>query len=193
MPASDTQHTLELRLREIGQLFNSLDPSPFHEKDLDHDAEQFISEWAREPHRDGKEFRIRVLLERYPDQENPTPMVREAIHNYFGYQAQLQRGLLRQMMWRGERSLLIGIAFLGACVTAAGLLPNQSASHLVQTLAQGLTIAGWVAMWRPLQIFLYDWWPIRQAIRVNQRLAHAVVEVRPHIKPGAGSAPSGRP
>jgi len=33
-------HRIELRLREIEQLFNSMDPTPFHHKDLDPDAEE---------------------------------------------------------------------------------------------------------------------------------------------------------
>jgi hypothetical protein len=39
---------IKLRLRELPQLFNSLDPSPFHDRDLDADAEEFILSWARE-------------------------------------------------------------------------------------------------------------------------------------------------
>ena len=42
---------IELNLRDINQLFNTMDPSPFHEKDLDHDAEEFILSWAEEFHR----------------------------------------------------------------------------------------------------------------------------------------------
>ena len=33
---------IELVLRNVMQLFNSLDPSPFHEKELDPDAEEYI-------------------------------------------------------------------------------------------------------------------------------------------------------
>src|SRR5439155_10099296 len=44
-------HHIELNLRDINQLFNTMDPSPFHEKDLDHDAEEFILSWAQEFHR----------------------------------------------------------------------------------------------------------------------------------------------
>ena len=40
---------IELRLHDINQLFNSMDPSPFREKDLDIEAEEFIVDWAREP------------------------------------------------------------------------------------------------------------------------------------------------
>ena len=39
---------IEVRLSEMAQLFNSLDPSPFHERDLDQDAEEYIVGWARE-------------------------------------------------------------------------------------------------------------------------------------------------
>ena len=35
-------HRIELNLREIGQLFNTMDPATFPEKDLDGDAEEFI-------------------------------------------------------------------------------------------------------------------------------------------------------
>ncbi len=35
-------HTIRLKLRDVHQLFNSMDPSPFIEKDLDDDAEEFI-------------------------------------------------------------------------------------------------------------------------------------------------------
>lgn len=42
MKTPDSQQ-IELRLRELAQLFNSLDPSPFIERDLDSDAEEFIS------------------------------------------------------------------------------------------------------------------------------------------------------
>src|SRR6188508_51890 len=41
-------HRIQISLRDLSQLFNSMDPSPFHEKDLDHDAEEFIESWVSE-------------------------------------------------------------------------------------------------------------------------------------------------
>ena len=41
-------NTIEVKLQEFEQLFNTIDPSPFHEKDLDHDLEEFIVSWATE-------------------------------------------------------------------------------------------------------------------------------------------------
>ena len=53
--------TIEVRVRELGQIFSSLDPSPFTERDLDDDAEAYIVGWAREVDRQGP-FRIIVHL-----------------------------------------------------------------------------------------------------------------------------------
>ena len=39
---------IELRFDEIAQLFHTLDPFPFRERDLDREAEDFIVGWARE-------------------------------------------------------------------------------------------------------------------------------------------------
>ena len=66
---------IELRLNNVGQLFNTMDPSPFHERDLDHDAEEFILSWAREHERDS-DLRIRVVL-RQPADEAAARLVRE--------------------------------------------------------------------------------------------------------------------
>ena len=36
------ERTIEVNLQDLEQFFNTMDPSPFHEKDLDHDLEEFI-------------------------------------------------------------------------------------------------------------------------------------------------------
>jgi hypothetical protein len=42
---------------------------------------------------------------------------------------------------------------------------------------ESLTIVGWVAMWRPMQIFLYDWWPLQKQIHLYLSLSHAHIQV----------------
>jgi len=44
-------------------------------------------------------------------------------------------------------------------------------------LSESLIIGGWVALWRPMEIFLYDWWPIRAEARLLDRLAAMPVSV----------------
>jgi hypothetical protein len=49
----------------------------------------------------------------------------------------------------------------------------------ISTLArESLIIAGWVAMWRPMEIFLYEWWPIRRMGRLYQKMSRMHVEVK---------------
>jgi len=108
-------------LRDVVQPFNSLDPSPFKEKDLDEDAEEFIVEWAREL-RSPKDATLRLIihLERpLPGEESPL-IVQEAIRHYFAYRASINRLALRQLLHQGRTSLLIGISFLTpACCSAS--------------------------------------------------------------------------
>ena len=68
-------------------------------------------------------------------------------------------------------ALLIGLGFLTSCLLASEMMVPLSSNHLVVVLRESLTIGGWVAMWKPLEIYLYDWWPVRSEVRIFQRLA----------------------
>ncbi len=46
--APESPDVIEVHLRTVDQLFNSLDPLPFHKPDLDEKAERYITGWARE-------------------------------------------------------------------------------------------------------------------------------------------------
>lgn len=72
-----------IRLNTVGQLFNTMDASPFHERDLDHDAEEFIVSSAREIHAEAP-LRIRIELAEEP-RPGSADMVRESLGNFFRY------------------------------------------------------------------------------------------------------------
>jgi hypothetical protein len=153
-----------------------MDPSPFHERDLDDDAEEFIVGWAREfPRRDP------VSLVVYVNDQLPPPdaqhLLETAVHNYFAYRAKMNRLEFRYLLKQGRDSLIIGLAFLAACVLTSQLL-GLRAGTLPTILREGLLIAGWVAMWRPMEIFLYEWWPLLRKGRLYEKLSRMRVEVR---------------
>lgn len=169
---------MELRLRELKQLFNSMDPSPFHERDLDAAAEEFIVDWARELPA-GQEFELSILLATPPDPVQAAG-TEEAVRNYFHQQAERKRRALRRMFRLGRYSLAIGILFLAGCLTLSRVLGQMfEGSSLFATLELTLDIIGWVALWRPLEIFLYDWWPLRADRRLCDRLGRMRVRVVP--------------
>jgi hypothetical protein len=169
-------HRLELRLRELAQLFNSLDPAPFLDRDLAREAEEYIESWAME-HPPGSRLHIHVHLQKAPSETQPETLITESIHHYFAYKAELARRELHRLLGQGRESLLIGLAFLAACLLGASAVDQYASGALQKFGRESLTIAGWVAMWRPIQIFLYDWWPIQRRRRVYQALAHAHVRI----------------
>lgn len=175
-------HRIELSLRDVGQLFNTMDPSPFHEKDLDHDAEEFIASWAFE-FKAHEPVLLVVHLDEFPAGPSPQSMIEQAVHHHFASQARLSRLEFRRLMAEGRRCLAIGLVFLGACLAVSEILIGPRPGTLSGMLRESLTIGGWVAMWRPLEIYLYDWWPIRHRVRIFTKLSAMPVEVRRTTRP----------
>lgn len=164
---------IELRLNNVGQLFNTMDPSPFHERDLDHDAEEFILSWAREHERDSA-LRIRIVLRQPPDAE-AARLVQESIQHYFGYRARIASRELGELFREGRSALLIGLFFLGSTLVLRDLIP--AGARWSDFVREGLTICGWVGLWKPIDIHLYRWWPLKAHGTLLSRLSRCPVEV----------------
>jgi len=84
-------------------------------------------------------------------------------------------------MKHGRLSLLVGLSFLVTCLLIIELTVVRKAEGFASFLKEGLTIAGWVAMWRPLEVYLYEWWPLRRRGRIFQKLSRMPVEVRKRV------------
>lgn len=169
-------HHLELRVLELTQLFNSMDPTPFHNKALDREAEAFIESWAR-GFTPKCPLHLTLHLKNMPLDGDPTSLLTEAVHNHFAEKATLVRRDLSDLFWQGRISLLIGLAFVALCLLAADAI-GQLGTSTARTIArESLTIVGWVAMWRPMQLFLYDWWPLARRIGTYRALAQSHIKV----------------
>jgi hypothetical protein len=170
--------TIELTVQEVAQLFESLDPYPFLERDLDKDADEFIVGWARElPHDHG--LKIVVHFPASEARSRAAGDLEAAIKRHFGRRAEAVRRDLRELFRIGRMSLAIGIAVLATCVGAAQYVELFAGEGPLGIIArESLIILGWVANWRPIEIFLYEWWPIARRRNLFRRLASAAVELR---------------
>lgn len=168
---------IEVRIRELAQLFNSLDPSPFHDRDLDQDAEEYIVGWAREL---PGNVPLAIVIH-MPEEEAAKGRDRDlpkALSHYFEVRADRLRRDLKELFRVGRRYLLVGLPILLTCLLASQMVQSQfGPGPLSKTIEESLIIVGWVANWKPLETFLYDWWPLKRRLDLYRRLAKAEVTI----------------
>jgi hypothetical protein len=186
---SGTAEAIELRVNEIGQLFQSLDPFPFREKDLDKEAEEYIVSWARELSHD-QPIKIIIHLPEREAQTKAASQLAEAFSRYFSYRANVSQRELNELFRVGRHSLAIGVTILVSCLVLSQVAGVYLAEGPLRRLVeQSLPILGWVANWRPLEIFLYDWWPLARRRDLYRRLSAASLETKVYSEksaPGSG-------
>jgi len=163
---------LEMRLGEAKQLFLAIDAAPFRERDLDPRAEEFIVGWAQERRRDAP-LGLVIRVDRPSPAGDDHAVLPAAIAEFFRDRAHAARRRLRELLRIGRISLAIGLAFNALALVLADLVSEQRYG----IVHDSLVIGGWVAMWRPIEVFLYDWWPIRAEARLFDRLAAMPVRV----------------
>lgn len=167
---------LDLHVGELRQLFNSMDPAPFRKRDLDPKAQAYIVEWAQEVPA-GRPLELVVHVDAETVTAAQAAMLKEAIDEYFRQRALATWRGLRKMFRVGRISLLIGVLFVaGATVVGESIANFVSGERSAALIHDSLVIGGWVALWRPMEIFLYDWWPVRTEGRLYERLSR--LEVR---------------
>ena len=178
MTETASGNLIELRVDKLAQLFHTLDPFPFRERDLDKEAEEFIVGWARELAAD---LTIRIIVH-FPETEAQTKAareLREAFRRYFSDHASATQREIKELFRIGRRSLGIGVTILIICLLSAHLAGSYLAeSPLRPMVEESFLILGWVANWRPLEIFLYDWLPLARRRDLYHRLAAATVELK---------------
>jgi hypothetical protein len=170
-----------LRVERTDQLFESLDPSPFHQRDLDRNAAAFITDWARDLPEDQP---LTILIHVGGQAHKGAEDVASAIRTYFHYHAEAAGRDLRELFAMGRRYLIIGLVVLALCILGGQLAVVLLGPATGALIREGLIILGWVANWKPFQTFLYDWIPVVRRQRLLRRLAQARVELVPIAREG---------
>jgi hypothetical protein len=162
---------IEIRMRTLAQLFDSLDPSPFHERALDPKAEDYILSSARELHHHPQ---LHLLIHAPASLRDQVAGVSASVHAHFRLALELATRRFRQRMRIGRLTLMLGLAVLGACLALRAVIDGEAA--WLEAMREGLLILGWVALWRPVEILLFERWESAHERALLQRLAHVPVE-----------------
>ena len=173
----DGKTSIELKLKTPHQLFDERDPAPFRERDLDDDAVRYIIDSYKGIHSDADDVKLSLYFAEMGNFKNDGDVIPKAIHTFFDYEAELTHRELRETFKEGFISLAIGLTFLAVCSWFSH--SSYAESGFLQTFAkEWLMLMGWVSMWRPINIFLYEWWPIRNNLSVMKELSAIEIEVR---------------
>ena len=169
---------ITLRLASIAQLYHTLDPAPFREGDLATEAEAYILDWARElPAK--QPLAIEILLPAAALGDPAAAQLGSSIRSFFAGRARSEQTAIRELFRSGRTALLIGLCILAACLVLAIRLGSAMGDGATaRVLEESLVIIGWVAIWRPAEIFLYEWLPHARRRGLFRRLAEARVEIR---------------
>lgn len=175
-PVQSDPQVIEIRLRTIGQLFNTLDPFPFRDKDLEPEAEKYIVEWAEDLPKDQP---IRIVVD-LPSDTGPIASadLAHAISSAFAARAVTETKALRSLFRDGRVALVIGVAILALSLFLSLNLSHFFEASVARVVQESFIILGWVVIWRPAEMFLYDWLPIVRRRKLYRRLAAANVTVQ---------------
>jgi len=169
---------IEIKLSSVMQLFNSFDPAPFHEKELDSAAEHYIVDTVSDfP----KKTLLKILIYLPPDiaATERAMKIPAAIHNHFQYKMLVSDRKFRTHFRHGRITLLIGLSFLTIALVARQYVSTLENHIVAQLFADALLIIGWAAMWEPITVLLYELWPIIQMKKTYEKISTLEIEVLP--------------
>jgi hypothetical protein len=164
---------VDVRVTSVGNLFDNRDPAPFRQRDLDPALVEYLVDAGYDV---AAAERVRIVF-RVKEACAPSD-VENGVHAHFEYElARLQRKR-REQMRTGWVTLAVAIVAVVALVGLAELVERVIAGTLGAGIKEALLISGWVLMWRPIELLIYDGIPWRRQRRVLRRLLAASIEIR---------------
>lgn len=175
------KETIEIKLDTIRHLYDSMDPAPRYEKDLNPRVEEYIMSDAEELPRKS-DWHLYLYLPENEIRGIDETAVKKSILLNFDRKAELLEKKAAKKTRMVIQSAVFGILFLGLCLSASYWLATyvSSGADFYEILSQGLVVIGWVALWNPVEYLLFDRWEPRKEIIICQKLAGTPVEIIPY-------------
>ena len=164
---------VDVKINNIEQLFDNRDPAPFRERDLDPGLAEYLRD-AAEDLAEARAYRIVFWLER----PCPPGEIEQAFHAHFADVLERIRRERRRRRRTGQAALSLAVVLVFVLLSLAQLVGNLVPGTLGIGLREGLVISSWVVMWRPIEVLIYDWIPVRRERRVLSKLLEASIDVR---------------
>ena len=161
---------VRLELANPGELFAAPTPDPFAGRlHAEPGIDRILNQLRPKP---GRRVRATLVLPasaRTPDLE---ARCRAALEHWCDAKMAHNRNDNSSLWHEGRATLARGLLFLAVCMLGSQLVGEPKYLHPVvaRFLDEGFVIAGWVALWYPLDVLLYQHWPLARERRMFENL-----------------------
>jgi hypothetical protein len=163
-------HHLRLELRSLEELFAEpeCDPLGGHAEEVS-GLERLLNEARPLPRAPLRTTLVLPAGERAPELEE---RCRAALRAVLERRLERNRNDARSLRQEGHATLWRGLAFLALCLLGSRLVGAQELlpAFIGRFLDEGLVIGGWVALWYPLDVLLYQRWPLARERRLYEQV-----------------------
>ena len=169
----DGESIVDIKLASIEHVFDNRDPAPFRERDLDPQLVEYLV-GAAEDLVSRERFRVIFWL----DKLCSSGEIELPYRAYFQFEIERLERARRRQRRAGWVTLFLAIISIVVLVSLSEVVARVITGSIGAGLKEGLVISGWVLMWRPIEVLVYDSIPWRRSRRVLRRLLAMPIEVR---------------
>jgi hypothetical protein len=183
--------TIHLFLSDIANFFQTPEVDPFAGENIELSGiDQLIDTMNA---RSGRTRAIHTIAIHLPETTIVADLaarVKTALTNYCNAQIRVAVQKKTATWLEGRKALRIGLAFSAVCLA---LSLGFEELFFVDSLfgrffSEGFIIAGWVALWRPAELLLYDWQPYAREIKRYEEIKAMDIRLLPRSD-AAGTLP----
>lgn len=168
---------ISIELHSTSELFTPPTPDPFAGRFATTSGVERILEGARQ-HRE-EPLAVAIRVTETPAHTEDT--VQSALRAYWAASADELRQRRRRIWSRGFKELAVGVLFLAVCLALSASLSSVGwrTEWFGQFAIEGVIIVGWIALWHPVDMLLFEPWPLNSDLRALGRLSNATIRVDP--------------
>lgn len=144
---------IEIRLHGVTEVFDPFDPAPMARRALSDRVASYLVTRAADQ---AVKVPLRLLVHGPESLREHTATVTQGIQEHLRSAHARGQKQFAQRLQIGARTLGIGLAVLGTSFAIHSLLVGANPGAWAQGLGEGLLIFGWVTMWRPVEILLFE-------------------------------------
>ncbi len=169
---------ITLRLHSLDDLFTKPEISPFSEDYQIHSYTSGIEFIADELYANTSydQVQLTLILPSEEELSRPVEKIEAAVKRYCQGRLKDIEHDIQATRWRGFRALIVALIALFVFIGASRLVDNEN-SIFLQIISEGLAVAGWVALWFPLELLTFTIWEHRLDKKIYTMLEQMDVKI----------------